>query len=208
MTGIPRDQEQAKGAMARRHRRVAGICCFFAVSMVGAAYAAVPLYDLFCKVTGFGGTPVTATQAPASVLERTVKVRFDSNVAPGLSLDFEPEVREVTVKLGETRMVVYKATNLSTRDVWASATYNVTPELAGSYFAKLQCFCFTKQNLKAGETIDMPVVFFVDPAIAEDGDAGRIKTITLSYTFFPTEPADKPVARAGENTKPQNSKPL
>jgi cytochrome c oxidase assembly protein subunit 11 len=193
---------QAPDVMARRHRRVAAVCGLFVASMVGAAYAAVPLYNLFCQATGFGGTTMVATAAPAAALDRTVKVRFDANVAPGLALNFAPQQREVTLKLGETRMALYKVTNTSSRDLWASASYNVTPELAGSYFAKLQCFCFTKQFVKAGETLDMPVVFFVDPAIAEDGDAGRINTITLSYTFFPTTADDKPVARAGEATKP------
>jgi cytochrome c oxidase assembly protein subunit 11 len=188
--------------MSRRHARVALVCGLFCVTMLGAAFAAVPLYDLFCKTTGFGGTTRVASEAPQAALERTVKVRFDANVAPGLAWHFVPEEREVTVKLGETRMVLYKATNTSSQDSWGSATYNVSPGIAGTFFAKLQCFCFTKQHLKPGESLDMPVVFFIDPSIVEDGDASRVKTITLSYTFFPTEPDDKPTARV-DNTPTQ-----
>lgn len=199
MNDAPAPQNQD---LSRRHRRVAVLCSLFGLTMLGAAFAAVPLYDLFCRVTGFGGTTQVASSAPQDALERTVRVRFDGNVAPGLSWQFAPEEREVTVKLGETRMVVYKVTNMSSQDSWGTASYNVSPGIAGSYFAKLQCFCFTKQEVKAGETIDMPVVFFVDPSIVEDGDAGRVKTITLSYTFFPTEPADKPTA-AVKTTKTQ-----
>ncbi|GGE34652.1 cytochrome c oxidase assembly protein CtaG [Agaricicola taiwanensis] len=202
MNDAPQTSSRTSSDLARRHKRVAMICVLFGSTMLGAAFAAVPLYDLFCRVTGFGGTTTVASSAPAAALERTVKVRFDGNVAPGLSWEFVPEEREVTVKLGETRMVVYKATNLSSQDTWGTASYNVSPGITGSYFAKLQCFCFTKQHLKPGETLNMPVVFFVDPAIVEDGDASRVKTITLSYTFFPTEPDAKPTAQVG-TTKTQ-----
>ncbi len=186
--------------IARRHRRVAVACAVFVASMVGAAYAAVPLYDLFCKVTGFGGTTQVSTAAPLAPIERTVKVRFDANVAPGLGWDFAPETREVTVKLGETRMVVFKATNRTQSSSWGTSTFNVTPEITGGYFAKLQCFCFEKQELRAGESMDMPVVFYVDPEMVKDADASRVHTITLSYTFFPTD-APEEMARGGETTR-------
>ncbi len=205
MNDTPTPDNGLPPAQTRQHRLVAAVCGLFVLSMVGAAYAAVPLYDLLCRVTGMGGRTQVAGAAPATASEQTVKVRFDANVAPGLSWEFAPEQREVTVKLGETKMVVYKATNLSSQDTWATASYNVAPGIAGSYFAKLQCFCFTKQHLKPGESMDMPVVFFVDPAALEDSDARRVKTITLSYTFFPTEPGDAPTARV--EGKAESSRP-
>ena len=171
--------------------RVAAACVVFFMSMIGAAYASVPLYKLFCQVTGFGGTPKIATAAPEQVLAHNVKIRFDGNVNGGLPIEFGPVEREVNVQLGETKQISFTAKNLSTRPLKAIATFNVTPETAGAYFNKLQCFCFTETNLKPGETLDMPVVFFVDPTIVDDVEASRITTITLSYTFFPVL-EDKP----------------
>jgi cytochrome c oxidase assembly protein subunit 11 len=165
--------------------RVAAACAVFFVSMIGAAYASVPLYKLFCQVTGFGGTPKIATSAPADVLAHKVKVRFDGNVNGGLPIKFGPVEREVEVQLGETKQISFTAENKSSSTVKAIATFNVTPETAGAYFNKLQCFCFNETTLKPGETLDMPVVFFVDPTIIDDTEASRITTITLSYTFFP-----------------------
>lgn len=169
----------------RSHRVVALSCAAFVVTMVGAAYAAVPLYQMFCQVTGFGGATKVASAAPAKALERTVEIRFDANVAPGLDWSFEPEARSVTVRVGETKLAFYRAHNRSSEPVTASATYNVTPAQSGYHFAKMQCFCFTDQTLQPGESLDMPVVFFVDPAFAEDPEMAGVKTITLSYTFFP-----------------------
>ncbi|QFR31629.1 cytochrome c oxidase assembly protein [Ancylobacter sp. TS-1] len=169
---------------ARGHRVVALSCAAFVATMVGASYAAVPLYQMFCQVTGFGGATRVATAAPAVPLERTVEVRFDANVAPGLDWAFEPEQRSVTVRVGETKLAFYKARNRSDKPVTASATYNVTPAQSGYHFAKMQCFCFTDQTLQPGESLDMPVIFFVDPAFAEDPEMNGVKTITLSYTFF------------------------
>ncbi len=165
--------------------RVAAACVVFFASMIGAAYASVPLYKLFCQVTGFGGTPKIATAAPEQVMAHNIKVRFDGNVNGGLPIKFGPVVREVEVQLGETKQIAFTAKNVSTREVKAIATFNVTPETAGAYFNKLQCFCFTNTTLKPGETLDMPVVFFIDPTIIDDPEATKITTITLSYTFFP-----------------------
>lgn len=165
--------------------RVAAACAVFFVSMIGAAYASVPLYKLFCQVTGFGGTPKIATSAPEQVLAHNVKVRFDGNVNGGLPIKFGPVTREVEVQLGETKQISFTATNMASRPVKAIATFNVTPETAGAYFNKLQCFCFNEITLSPGETLDMPVLFFVDPTIVDDVEAAKITTITLSYTFFP-----------------------
>ena len=179
-----------------RFRVTAFSCLAFALGMVGAAYAAVPLYDLFCKVTGYGGTTQRAEAAPGQILERSIKVRFDSNAVPSVLWTFQPNEREIVVKLGETRETSYRVTNASDREVTARATFNVTPLLAGAYFNKIQCFCFTDQTLKPGETVDMPVIFFVDPEIVDDVDLKTLPTITLSYTFFPAEPKAIPLANA------------
>ncbi|WAC27371.1 cytochrome c oxidase assembly protein [Ancylobacter sp. SL191] len=169
----------------RSHRIVALSCVAFVATMVGASYAAVPLYEMFCRVTGFGGATVVAAAAPAEALERTVEVRFDANVAPGLNWSFAPEMRSMQVRVGETKLAYYRVKNRGTTPVTAAATYNVTPAQSGPYFAKMQCFCFTDQTLQPGESLDMPVIFFVDPSLAEDPEMKGLKTITLSYTFFP-----------------------
>ncbi|WP_062112517.1 cytochrome c oxidase assembly protein [Aureimonas sp. AU40] len=191
-----RDGDQAARQRLRRFRITAFSCLAFACGMIGAAYASVPLYDLFCKVTGYGGTTQRAEMGASRVLDQTVKVRFDSNAVPSVPWTFQPNEREVTVRLGETRQISYRVRNASDRELTARATFNVTPLLAGAYFNKIQCFCFTDQTLKPGEEVDMPVVFFVDPAILDDADVGTLPTITLSYTFFPAEPKKTPVADA------------
>ena len=185
----------------RRMHRTAFICLGVAVGMVGLAYASVPLYDLFCKVTGFNGTPVVRDSNASEVTDRAISVRFDSNVAPGLSWSFSPEKPEVTVKLGETTTVYYKVTNTGDKPATGIATYNVQPDLAGTYFSKLECFCFTEQTLEPGETLESAVVFYVDPRLAQDSDVKDISSITLSYTYFPSK-AGKPVAEATSSTKP------
>ena len=152
--------------------------------MLALAYAASPLYDMFCRATGFGGTPQVAQEGERSVLSRTVNVRFDSNVDVNLPWRFTPLEREVKVKLGEERLVHYRVTNVSQRPIVGTSTYNVTPETAGSWFNKLQCFCFTEQLLMPGQSVDMPVVFFVDPEMDKDRRYDNVRTITLSYTFF------------------------
>jgi cytochrome c oxidase assembly protein subunit 11 len=152
--------------------------------MLGLAYAAVPLYEAFCKATGFAGTPLVAQEGERPVINRTVTVRFDSNVDPNLSWRFEPEQREVNIRLGEEKLVFFRATNVSQRPIVGTATYNVTPERTAGWFNKIQCFCFTEQLLKPGQSVDMPVVFFVDAEMAKDRRYDDIHTITLSYTFY------------------------
>ena len=152
--------------------------------MLALAYAASPLYDMFCRATGFGGTPQVAQEGERPVLSRTVNVRFDSNVDANLPWRFTPLEREVKVKLGEERLVQYRVTNVSQRPIVGTSTYNVTPETAGAWFNKLQCFCFTEQLLLPGQSVDMPVVFFVDPEMDKDRRYDNVRTVTLSYTFF------------------------
>jgi cytochrome c oxidase assembly protein subunit 11 len=152
--------------------------------MTGLSFAAVPLYDLFCRVTGFGGTTQVATALPDRVLDRTIRVRFNADVNGQLDWVFRPEVREVTVRPGEPTTVLYVAQNVSKVPLVGTASYNVTPDKAGIHFAKIQCFCFTEQLLAPGERIEMPVTFFVDPTIADDIRMADVTTITLSYTFF------------------------
>jgi len=177
------------------NKLVAAICFAFFGGMIGMAYAAVPLYALFCKVTGYGGTTQRVEQYSDRVLDRKITVRFDANVAGGLPWDFKPVVRDMTMKIGETAQAHYTASNVFPTPSAGRATYNVTPEMAGAYFNKVECFCFTDTTLKPGETIDMPVVFYVDPDIADVPELKNITTITLSYTFFPIDVA-KPVAAA------------
>lgn len=177
--------------------RIVAICSAFVVSMVGVSYAAVPLYQLFCQVTGYGGTTQRVEQMSETILDRKIKVRFDSNVAAGLPWDFKPVQREVELQIGETIQIAYTAENTSDQTTYGQATFNVTPMSAGAYFNKIQCFCFTENELKPGEKMNMPVVFFVDPAIVDDLDAKDVTTITLSYTFFPHE-TEKPVAAVAE----------
>lgn len=188
----------------RSNRTVAILCIAFIGGMVGMAYAAVPLYAMFCQITGYGGTTQRVEQYSDKVIDRRVTVRFDANTA-GVPWQFEPEQRSITMKMGETVQVAYRARNLFDRPASGRATFNVTPEQAGAYFNKVECFCFTDTTLMPGETLDMPVVFFVDPAIDDVPELKDLKTITLSYTFFPIE-GPKPVAAAapaaGEPTKP------
>ncbi len=182
----------------RRDIVIAGSCGAFVALMVGAAYASVPLYDWFCRTTGFAGTPLVSSKAPDRVLGRTIAVRFDSNVMPGLPWKFVPEQNTIDVRLGEVVTVNYKVINQAARAITAQASYNVAPPQVGGYFNKINCFCFTEQTLKAGETREMAVVFYVDPKIAEDRDMNTLNTITLSYTFFPMRESDRPVAAAAD----------
>lgn len=179
----------------RSNRLVAGICVAFFGGMIGMAYAAVPLYAMFCQMTGYGGTTQRVEQYSDRVLDRKITVRFDANISSGLPWNFQPVQREMTMKIGETAQAHYTATNVFDTPSAGRATFNVTPEMAGAYFNKVECFCFTDTTLKPGETLDMPVVFFVDPDIADVPELKNITTITLSYTFFPIE-EDKPVASA------------
>ncbi|MFD2238602.1 cytochrome c oxidase assembly protein [Aureimonas populi] len=180
----------------RRARRIAAGCIVFSLAMLGAAYASVPLYELFCQVTGYGGTTQRAEANAAGVSDRAITVRFDSNASPGVPWRFQPTERQVSVKLGETRQTAYRVKNTSDRPVKAMATFNVTPHAAGVYFNKLYCFCFDEQTLQPGEEVDMPIVFFVDPAMLEREELRDAPTITLSYTFFPVGQPASPVADA------------
>jgi cytochrome c oxidase assembly protein subunit 11 len=165
--------------------------------MVGASFAAVPLYRMFCEATGFAGTPQRAERGSDRTLEREIVVRFDGNVS-GLPWSFEPEVQQVSVRLGETRMINFVAQNTGTEEITGTATFNVQPDIAGAFFNKIQCFCFTEQTLKPGEKIEMPVQFFVSPDLADDRELAGTRAITLSYTFFPAADrgSGQPVARA------------
>lgn len=170
----------------RRNRRVALTCAAVVVGMTGLAFASAPLYDLFCRVTGFSGTPLRAESLPASLqaAERTITVRFNADIAPGMPWKFQPVQREVKVRPGEEMLIFYKASNPTGEAVAGQASFNVTPEKAGQYFNKIACFCFEEQMLEAGQSVDMPVSFFVDPEILTNPTTRDVRTITLSYTFF------------------------
>lgn len=180
------DQNHTDNVNAK-NKRVLFSCIAVVGGMIGLAYASVPLYKLFCQVTGFGGTTQVAEKAPFEVSERTIKVRFNADVNSGLQWQFKPEQREITVRLGEDNLAYYMAENMSLTPITGQATYNVTPLKAGQYFSKIACFCFDEQTLEPGQRVDMPVSFYVDPAIAEDINTQDVKTITLSYTFFKSE---------------------
>ena len=188
---------------ARKNLRVAAAAASVAVAMVGLAYASVPLYSMFCEVTGFGGTTQRADVAPETATGKSITIRFDANTAGSLGWNFHPVQAVMKVRIGEQNMAHYSATNNTGKVVTGSATFNVTPIEAGAYFNKIQCFCFTEQTLKPGESADLPVDFFVDPAILDDPDSKSISEITLSYTFFPV---DKPDAvSAVEHPPKQNT---
>jgi cytochrome c oxidase assembly protein subunit 11 len=180
----------------RRQMLTAAACGVFVAAMVGAAYAAVPLYNWFCRTTGFAGTPQIAQEAPAHMLGRTIAVRFDSNVAAGLPWKFEPEQNEIRLRIGEVATVHYKVINQAARSITAQASYNVSPPQIGAYFDKINCFCFTQQTMKPGETREMTVVFYVDPAIVKDHEQDALDSITLSYTFYRLPEQDRSVAEA------------
>ncbi|MFL6791695.1 MAG: cytochrome c oxidase assembly protein [Bradyrhizobium sp.] len=209
MVNEPTNQEQPTGSRKTASRRaltrdaaVASICGFVVVLMVGASYAAVPFYNWFCRATGFNGTTQVATSAPAGApLARKITVRFDANVAPGLPWKFEPEQTEIEANIGQVVTVFYAVTNQSARTTTGQAAYNVAPLTVGAYFQKINCFCFTEQTMAAGEKRDMPVVFYVDPALAADHENDSLKSITLSYTFYSVrDPAQQPLA-ASESDK-------
>jgi cytochrome c oxidase assembly protein subunit 11 len=183
----------------RKNLRTLGALAGVAAFMVGMAYAAVPFYDWFCRVTGFGGTTAQAEYAPDTVLDRTIKVRFDASTLD-MPWEFRPLQTQMEVRIGETGLAFYEAVNPTDRPITGTASYNVAPYAAGGYFAKIECFCFTEQTLQPGESITMPVTFFVDPRIVEDSEAGRLPSITLSYTFYETEES-KALASLGEEAE-------
>lgn len=172
-----------------RTTRTALLAVLFVCFMTGLAFASVPLYRMFCQVTGFGGTTQRGSIAPGAVTGHEVTVRFDANTSNRLPWNFRPESRSETVAVGARDMVFFQATNRAAQPVTGTATFNVTPTQAGKYFTKIECFCFTEQTLKPGESVRMPVIFYVDPKMLADPDARDIEDITLSYTFYPVDSA-------------------
>ena len=186
----------------RRDMIVAASCGVFVALMVGMSYAAVPLYDWFCRATGFGGRTQVATSAPQQgMLGRKITVRFDGNVTGGLPWRFEPEQTSIDVRIGEVVTVNYVATNLAARPTFGQAAYNVAPGTTGIHFQKINCFCFTEQRLGPGEKREMPVVFYIDPALAKDSEFDDLNTITLSYSFYAIRDPARPVADSGTSGK-------
>jgi len=191
--------ETTKQPSARRDMIVAASCGVFVAAMVGMAYASVPFYDWFCRATGFGGKPQIATSGPKGAIGRSVTVRFDGNVTGGLPWRFEPEQHAIEVKLGEVVTINYVATNQAARETVGQAAYNVAPGTTGGYFQKINCFCFTEQRLAPGEKRELPVVFYIDPALAQNSEFDDLNTITLSYSFYTVRDPARPVADSGTN---------
>lgn len=173
-------------SLAQKNRNVGLRAALFGLAMLALAFAAVPLYRVFCQVTGFGGTTMKAEAAPGAVAGQ-IGVRFDANISPALPWKFEPEQATVRIHPGARTTIYYHATNYTARNTTGQAVFNVTPEAAGKYFSKIECFCFTEQTLKPGEDVRMPVVFYVDPKLRDDPATNHIDEITLSYTFYPVE---------------------
>ena len=173
-------------AVARKNAKTGRLMALLALGMLGLAFASVPLYRAFCQLTGFDGTPLRAESAPGAVAGQ-IGVRFDANINADLPWKFEPVQETVRISPGARTQILYRATNLTARTTTGQAVFNVSPEIAGPYFSKIECFCFTEQTLKPGQSVDMPVVFFVDPKIRDDENTRNIDEITLSYTFYPVE---------------------
>ncbi len=190
-------------ALGRKNRRLMVVLGTVAVGMVGLSYAAVPLYDLFCRVTGFAGTTQVAEERSTAISQRAIKIRFDA-MAADIEWAFQPVLRQIRLQIGENAVAFYRATNQSDRPLTGTATFNVTPLKAGAYFNKVECFCFTEQTLAPGESVDMPVAFFVDPEIETDPNLNDVKTITLSYTFYPVA---KPSQMVGERQVSAKTEP-
>lgn len=196
---------QGSQPSASANKRLAAALFALTAVMAGLSFAAVPLYRLFCQATGYDGTPKRADAASIKTLDREITVRFNANVSSALGWTFQPAQREMRLKIGENALAFYTAANISPTPLTGTATFNVTPEIAGSYFSKVECFCFTEQRLEPGQKADLPVSFFIDPAIADDRDANAIREITLSYTFFKATKSD--ASAASISTKGAASKP-
>lgn len=177
-------QELNSAELAKKNRKVLRLVFLLVIVMLGLAYLSVPLYSIFCRVTGFGGTTQVSEKLPDVVLEREILVRFDTNTASDLQWDFKSEVKDVVVKVGARGFINFIAHNRSNVPVTGTAVFNVTPLKAGKYFQKIQCFCFTEQTLDPNETMHMPVLFYIDPAIENDPNMKDVTVITLSYSFF------------------------
>lgn len=191
MSQINPSDPPERGRKLGRNNTVAVVCGVVFVAMVGAAYAAVPFYRAFCQATGYGGTVRKAETKPGQVLDEKLLIRFDTNVR-GLPWDFRAEQTDQTVKIGDTAVAVFKVTNHADHPITARAVFNVAPEQAGVYFRKLSCFCFSDQTVAAGATVEMPVLYFVDPKYATDFETKGGKVVTLSYTFFPATDVKAP----------------
>ena len=178
------------------HNKTALYLVGVVVTMASLSFAAVPFYDWFCRVTGFGGTPGVAAAAPDTILDQTIVVKFDASIERGMPWEFRPTQRQMTVRIGENALAFYEAYNPTDRPVAGTASFNVAPEAAGGYFDKIACFCFTEQVLQPGERVQMPVSFFVDPAIVNDPEGSFVKEITLSYTFYETPLPEEQAALA------------
>jgi cytochrome c oxidase assembly protein subunit 11 len=198
--------KSVKDLAARRNARVGLLCAAAFFGMVGAAYASVPLYKLFCQMTGFDGTVRKAQLAPTKILDRKVTIRFDSNIRE-LPWTFSTEQVSQQVRIGDTGLAFFKVTNNSDKAMTGRAIYNVVPEQAGPYFQKLECFCFSNQTIAAGQTVEFPVVYFVDPQYADDPETKGKGEITLSYTFFPAV-LDDPKQKQTASTTPRIVQPL
>ncbi len=186
-----------------RNTVIGGAAAVFIAGMVGLSFASVPLYRMFCAVTGYDGTPQIGPAAPTTRVERSITIAMNADTSPQLPWAFGPEQRSVTMKLGEEQLAFYDGKNLSDHTITGHALYNVTPDVVGRYFHKTECFCFTSQTLAAGEKVQFPVTFWVDPAILQDPETRDVHTITLSYTFFPSlEEAARvgALAKAGPHT--------
>jgi cytochrome c oxidase assembly protein subunit 11 len=184
--------------LTRKNRRLMAVLVGVVALMVGGSYASVPLYRIFCQVTGFDGTTKVAERPSDKVSDRVMHIRFDATVN-GVPWAFQPVQREIRTHVGENTLAYYKAENHSSKPVTGTATFNVTPLKAGQYFSKIECFCFSEQRLEAGQSVEMPVLFFIDPSIEQDRNMDDVTTITLSYTFYPAqeneEKSPKPVSR-------------
>lgn len=174
------------------------------VVMASLGFASVPLYDLFCRVTGFGGVTQEADAGSDVILERTIKIRFDASIDAGMPWEFKPVQREMEVRIGETGLAFYEAHNPTDRPIAGTASYNVFPYEAGGYFTKIDCFCFAEQVLQPGETVQMPLTFYVDPEMVDDRDAKHVQTITLGYTFYETELPEQQAQLATDQAKDVN----
>lgn len=190
-----------RGSLERRQRRVGLAAAGVALGMLGLAFASVPLYRVFCQTTGYGGTTQRAEHPSGAVLARKVTVRFDANVAPSLKWRFEPVQQALDVHIGENALAFFRATNLSDKPLTGTAVFNVLPEQVGIHFNKVQCFCFTEQTLQPGQTVEMPVSFFIDTAYVSDKDVKDFNDITLSYTFYPAARAQAGVGGTGSVRK-------
>jgi cytochrome c oxidase assembly protein subunit 11 len=193
-------------ALTRKNARTGMIVFMAVIGMIGLAFASVPLYNLFCNLTGFDGRAIRAESLPdtSEILDRTVTIRFNADTNQNLQWDFRPEEREITVKIGQRGLTNYFAKNLAAAPLTGTALYNVTPLKAGKYFHKVQCFCFEAQTLDAGEQIDMPVMFYIDPAMDKDPSMKDVKTITLSYNFFKSESKELEDATEAFYNEPEN----